>query len=256
VSFRIVQITDSHLFADKGKVVGDDVLDEGINSFNTLASVLAKIPLYQPDLVLMTGDLSADESEQSYQHFSQLWRDAKIESSLMMIPGNHDDAGLMKACFPNWFWEDDVVEVVGWRLHCLHSQVPGQGRGKVNDEQLHQLQRDIRQHPQLHHFIAVHHHPIAMNSWMDQYNWTNNQDFVELVEKNPVIKVVVHGHVHTTRDIPIGQARLLAAPSTCWQFKHEPEFAFDINPPAFRVIDLNQDGTFDTSIIYTESLND
>jgi Icc protein len=252
MSFRVIQITDCHLFADKRKVVGEGVLGSGIASFETLASVLESIPKHRPDLVLVTGDLSADESNGSYQHFKNLWRDLKVDTQLKVIPGNHDNAQLMKENFPQLFWQKGVIDAGGWKLHCLHSQIPGQGKGEVSDEQLTQLQLNIDCHPNSRHFIAVHHHPIAMNSWMDNYNWINKQAFVHLVERNEVIKIVMHGHVHTCRDIPIGQARLITTPSTCWQFKHEAEFAFDLGSPAFRVVELHPDGTFDTSVIFVE----
>jgi Icc protein len=252
MTYRVIQITDSHLFADKKRVVGEEDLGHGVVSFDTLASVLAEIPKHQPDLVLVTGDLSADESAQSYLHFNQLWCDAKIDVPVRVIPGNHDDAVLMKQHCAMSFWEDEVINASNWRLHCLHSQLPGQKKGNVNTKQLEQLQSDIDMSPHSHHFIAVHHHPIAMNSWMDNHHWINKQSFVDFVEKNRTVKVVIHGHVHTTRNIPIKHARLLATPSTCWQFKHEPEFAFDTGLPAFRIIDLHQDGSFDTCITYVE----
>jgi len=244
MSFRIIQITDCHLFADKEKVVGD-----GIVSFNTLSSVLDDIGRYNPDLVIVTGDLSADESYESYQHFQGLWENTHSDTALAVIPGNHDDASRMKEAFKEAFWEDGTIKAEGWLLHGLHSQIPGQGKGSVSFEQLQKLQHKIDENRTVNHFVAVHHHPVPMQSWMDNYDWVNRESFVNLVERNQEIKIVVHGHIHTPRDIPLGNARLLSIPSTCWQFKHEPEFAFDEGAPGFRVIDLHANGSFDTQII-------
>lgn len=252
MSFRLIQITDCHLFADQHKTIGEGILGRGVAPFDTLVSVLNITHKYSPDMVLITGDLSADETEQSYQHFKQLWQQVGIKSPMMMIPGNHDNAVHMKSCFPESFWESEVVRASNWRMHGLHSQVPGQGQGNVNDEQLYRVQADIEQYPDAHHFIAVHHHPVAMNSWMDKYHWINKDAFVDFVERHEAIKLVIHGHVHAPRDILLGQARLLATPSTCWQFNHEAEFSYNQGAPAMRMIDLHQDGRFDTSIVRVE----
>ena len=100
MSFRVIQLTDCHLFADKCKVVSEGVLRSGIASFKTLALVLEAIREYRPDLVLVTGDLIADESKWSYQHFNNLWREVNIDVQLKVIPGNHDNPRLMKESFP------------------------------------------------------------------------------------------------------------------------------------------------------------
>ena len=247
MSYRVIQITDCHLHSDKSKAVGD-----GVISFDTLEMVLKAIKPYDPDLVVVTGDLSADESEQSYQYFNQLWSTSKIDAKLLMIPGNHDDANLMQRHCPESYWHNHVFEVFDWKLHCLHSQIPGEGRGCVSDMQLNRLKQAIELHPLANHVVVVHHHPVAMNSWMDKYEWTNRKRFVNLVESHDAIKIVMHGHVHTERDIGLGQARLMATPSTCWQFKHDRDFAFDDKAPAFRIVDLKLSGEFDTAVIFIE----
>ncbi|TDF38358.1 metallophosphoesterase [Alteromonadaceae bacterium M269] len=244
MSFRVVQITDCHLFADKNKIVGD-----GISSYNTLDVTLKAVGKMAPDLVIVTGDLSADESAESYQHFQNLWSQNEMSAELKVIPGNHDAPDLMKAAFKGGFWREEPIQVKGWMLHSLHSQVAGIGKGNVSVEQLRQLQMQLDTHSRLSHFIAVHHHPIPMNSWMDNYEWMNREAFIDFVKLNNNIKLIIHGHVHTTRELVVGEAQLLSAPSTCWQFKHEAEFAFEQGAPAFRVINLHQDGSYESDII-------
>lgn len=67
-SVLLVQLTDSHLFAEAdGKLLG-------LNTGDSLARVVELAVAEQPriDLILATGDLSQDGSVASYQRFRQL----------------------------------------------------------------------------------------------------------------------------------------------------------------------------------------
>ena len=60
---NIFQITDTHLFKD------DHTLMYGVNTNQNFYHVIEKIREYRdlkPDFFLLTGDLSQDESEESY----------------------------------------------------------------------------------------------------------------------------------------------------------------------------------------------
>ena len=82
--FRIVQITDPHLFKDaNGELLG-------INTQASFSQVLTEIQQqqYDYDLVLATGDLVQDSSDEGYLHFCESVK--SLEKIVFWIPGNHD----------------------------------------------------------------------------------------------------------------------------------------------------------------------
>ena len=66
-AIRLCQISDCHLFADPSSVGYGDV-----NPYESLYRVLAQVAHSAPDGVIVTGDISGDDSEQSYAHFLAL----------------------------------------------------------------------------------------------------------------------------------------------------------------------------------------
>ncbi|MFT4746161.1 MAG: Icc protein, partial [Congregibacter sp.] len=83
---NIIQISDCHLFSDTQKTGYNS-----INPYQSLQHILAEVKFHQPDVLLVTGDISGDGSGQSYQHFSKLLCETKIKCRIGIIPGNHDN---------------------------------------------------------------------------------------------------------------------------------------------------------------------
>jgi len=84
---------------------------------------------------------------------------------------------------------------------------------------------------------------------MDTMVLENADEFLTVIQKHPHARVVVFGHVHQAMDEVRGRLRLLASPSTCFQFKPKSlAFALDRVPPGYRWIELYSDGTIDTGV--------
>lgn len=64
---RILQITDTHLFAQKHEAL------LGVNTWESYQAVLEAIRPHQHefDLIVATGDLAQDQSSAAYQHFAE-----------------------------------------------------------------------------------------------------------------------------------------------------------------------------------------
>lgn len=64
---RILQITDTHLFAEKHETL------LGVNTWESYQAVLEAIRAqqYEYDLIVATGDLAQDQSAAAYQHFAE-----------------------------------------------------------------------------------------------------------------------------------------------------------------------------------------
>lgn len=91
---RIVQISDIHLYKDKNK----ELL--GVKTHESFAAVLhlLKNATAVPDMVILTGDLSQDYSEQSYLIIADLIKE--FHFPIYYIPGNHDDSNTMSRVYP------------------------------------------------------------------------------------------------------------------------------------------------------------
>ena len=117
---RIIQVTDTHLFADTNEELVGMNCDEG------LRDVIALIDDHEarPDALLFTGDASQDNSVESFQ---------RLEASLQAlaipqywIPGNHDELQKMQSALgPENPCFQCSVKFGNWRVILLNSSVPG-----------------------------------------------------------------------------------------------------------------------------------
>ena len=81
---KLLQITDPHLFKDTSK----DLL--GINTHESFSQVLKEIQAesFDYDVVLATGDLVQDSSDEGYLRFVEMVK--PLNKSVFWLPGNHD----------------------------------------------------------------------------------------------------------------------------------------------------------------------
>jgi len=242
---KIIQISDCHLFADNHKVGYNN-----INPFQSLERILAEVKTQQPDVLLVTGDISGDASGLSYQHFSDLLRQAKIDCRVGIIPGNHDNQKqLAEHVHREYLWSNNPQLVLPnrWHIHLLDTQYQ-QTIGQISAQSLTNLAEYISLHCKDYHLLAAHHHPIPCGGWMDKHEWINRQRFNELVAQYPAIKGVIYGHIHMAIEQLKHQSLYMACPATCWQFANQKSFATTDLMPGYRMINLLKNGQITTSV--------
>ena len=242
---KIIQISDCHLFADTHKVGYHN-----INPFRSLEQILAEIKVHQPDGLLVTGDISGDGSGQSYQHFSNLVHEAKIDCQVAIIPGNHDSQDQLTANIPEeylWLNNPQLILRNQWHIHLLDTQYQDT-IGRISEDSLTSLTEYLNLHSNDYHLLAAHHHPIPCGGWMDKHEWTNRHIFNDVVAQYQSVKGVVYGHIHMAIEQQKDQCLYMACPSTCWQFANEACFATTDLMPGYRVINLLGNGQITTSI--------
>ena len=84
---------------------------------------------------------------------------------------------------------------------------------------------------------------------MDTMVLANADELLDLLAGFPQVRLVLSGHVHQALDKQRGTIRLLATPSTCFQFKpYSAQFALDDTAPGYRWLELFEDGTVATAI--------
>jgi Icc protein len=243
---RIVQISDMHVFADKEAAL------LGVKTYESLSALvhLLKNDPRPPDVIILSGDLSQDRSEASYQNIVDIFQDFKIP--IYYFPGNHDDGLLMARFFPQGSISSVKNVLLGeWQLILLDSQKYGAVEGYLPDLQLEFMQECLRNYPGHHAIVALHHQPVPVGcEWVDNLGLKNADTFWDIIKQYPQVKNVLFGHVHQEFVGHKNGVNLYCTPSTCIQFKPKiPTFALDNLPPAYRWIDLKEHGELVTGIV-------
>ena len=244
---RILQVTDPHLFADAaGKL-------RGTVTYDSLRSVLADVErrAWPADLIALTGDLIQDDSREAYGHIRELF--SPLGLPVHCVPGNHDVRPLMREALAGEpFRYCETHRQDDWLIIGIDSCVDGDAGGVIADEELERLAETIDASDARHIAVCLHHPPRPMQSrWLDGVGLKNADAFLETVAASGRVRTIVFGHVHQVFDETFRGMRILGTPSTCAQFKPRvDDFETDDNPPAYRRILLNPDGTTDTELIW------
>ncbi len=244
-TFTLLHLTDSHLMPH-----ADSTL-LGVNTADYFLKILDKsVSEQQPvDLILLTGDLAQDPSAQSYQFLLDNLLPLKIPC--LCLPGNHDDFAIMQAILCTDIIHCRKQVILGtWQVIALNSQIPDSPAGRLADSELAFLQQCFQAYPNHHSLVAVHHHCLPTHSaWMDTMIIANHEAFLETISHYKQAKLIVNGHIHQEMDRMSGSTRVLATPSTCFQFAPASQtFQVDRTAPAYRVIKLFSDGSATTEV--------
>ena len=245
--FRIVQITDPHLFQDtNGELLG-------INTQASFSQVLSEIQQqqYDYDLVLATGDLVQDNSDEGYLRFRQEVK-ALNNKMVFWIPGNHDFQPKMFEILKEETVSAKKHILLGdkWQILLLDSQVQGVPHGQLEAEELDWLKLKLQEYPERYSLVVLHHHLLSTGSaWLDQHNLRNANELAEVLAPFKNVKALLYGHIHQQVDSEWLGYQVMATPSTCIQFKADSNtFALDVAQPGWREIDLHADGHIETRV--------
>lgn len=245
-SVRVLQITDTHLFAEK-----DETL-LGVNTWESYHAVLQAIhaSAREVDLVVATGDLAQDHSSAAYQHFAE--GIASFTAPCVWLPGNHDFQPSMYSTLQDAGISPAKRVLVGehWQILLLDSQVFGVPHGELSDFQLEWLEKRLAEMPERHTLLLLHHHPLPSGcSWLDQHSLRNAGALDNVLVHYPRVKHLLCGHIHQELDVEWNGRRIMATPSTCVQFKpHCANFTLDTVSPGWRWLELHADGSLTTEV--------
>ncbi|MCQ1060638.1 3',5'-cyclic-AMP phosphodiesterase [Photobacterium sp. DNB23_23_1] len=249
-SVVLLQITDTHLFADDGgSLLGVATKD----SFHAVLDAVdaAARPF---DAIVATGDISQDHTEHSYQRFCD--GIARWSQPCFWLPGNHDYQPSMQAVLPSAQIKSCHQVLAGeyWQVILLDSQVKGVPHGELSQAQLEMLEQALSAQPDRHALVLLHHHPLpAGSSWLDQHQLHDSEPFWQVIGRYPQVKAILCGHIHQELDRIQQGVRVLATPSTCIQFQPDShDFALDQKSPGWRYLVLHSNGQLDTQVCRLE----
>ncbi len=242
---RVTQISDLHLFANPENTL------LGMPTAASFQAVLRRVKRLrpQPDLLLLTGDLSQDGSPASYCQVQQ-------HLALLGIPaywttGNHDSLETMQELLNQPpLLSDKAFRAGGWQFLLLNSGVPHQVYGELSAASLDWLESQLQHLEPRPTLIALHHSPFTVESqWLDSSALQNPEDLFAVIDRYPQVKLVVFGHVHQEFYYQRRGVNYMSTPSTCIQFAPKSsDFALDRAQPGFRSLSLYSDGRFKTRV--------
>jgi len=241
----ILHLTDLHLLSNP-----DDTL-LGVNTAHYFHAVLEQALAERSpvDLILLTGDLAQEACAASYNYLLNSLEALQIPC--LCLPGNHDDVSLMETILSGKRVNCGKQLILNnWQIIGLNSQMPGATGGRLTDKELMLLKRCLNDYPDHHALIAVHHHCLPTHSaWMDAMMIENSDEFLSIVGDHAQSKIIVNGHIHQLMDKNVDDIRILATPSTCFQFAPASR-TFKVNnaAPAYRIIKLYGDGEMATEV--------
>jgi 3',5'-cyclic-AMP phosphodiesterase len=242
-SLLIAQVTDIHLFAQAHQQL------LGLTTADSLTAIIDQLQRLQPqpDLLLLTGDLSQDGTAQSYARLQALLSPLNLPT--YWLPGNHDDVATMQRSLPQFF-ADKSFAAGGWQLVLLSSVVPGCVHGELAPETLIWLDQQLQLTAARPTLVSLHHPPFQVHSdWLDTSILQNSADLFAVLDRYPQVKLVLFGHIHQAFQRRRQGVDYLGSPSTSIQFAPESsDFAVDHEQPGFRLLRLDADGTWQTEI--------
>jgi Icc protein len=247
-SLHLVQITDCHLLAEPDGRLRD------VDTQATLAAVVERVRAEAPDVVLATGDLSQDGTPASYRRFKALA--GRLGTPVHCLPGNHDHPATLAGVLPG-----DGIHVgrqlvaAGWQIIFLDSTIAGEDDGELAAAELSALDAALGGDRENHALVCLHHHPLAVGgAWRDFVSLANPDALFAVLDRHPRVRGLLWGHIHQPFDGARGALRLMATPSTCFQFKRTPggELGIADDPPGYRSIRLHADGGIETEVRWLE----
>lgn len=243
-NLKLVQVSDCHVSADPGAEY------RGLNAARSLERLLPAIRAFQPDLLLLTGDVSEDGSPASYGRVSALL--CSVGAPVLALPGNHDDPAMMQRYFPDGPWQGPLFRSArGWQLVLLDSTGRGEIGGVFTDSHLRGLEQGLARCASDHLLVALHHQPVEVGSpWIDKYALRDPGPFLDLLSKDARVRCVAWGHVHQDYSGELGGMKLLGSPSTVANgLPGREKFTLDVSGPACRWLVLDREGGVETGLI-------
>jgi Icc protein len=214
---KIIQISDSHLFQN------NDLTLFSVKSNFRFEKVLSQIisnESIDTDLILITGDISQDETPESYQVIADHLD--KLNIPIFWIPGNHDNLSVMQSTFQNTknFNYVKFLSLPYWHLIFINTKLINSDSGFLHPDELNTLSLELEKAPANKKLVIImHHHPIPVGTpLIDKYILQNRKEFLNILPTDKDI-LILCGHVHGDYKIIQNNITLETCPATCLQWK-------------------------------------
>ena len=174
---------------------------------------------------------------------------------VLCVPGNHDDRAAMRRKLSDPpFAYCGSLRAGQWEVVGIDSCVEGQAGGRVADDELERLSAMLANSDAEHHCVCLHHPPVDVHSqWLDSVGLDGSEALLDRLEAAGSVRLVLFGHVHQAVEQNRRGIRIVGTPSTCRQFMPGAKtFAVDQRPPAYRRVELNDDGSLRSELVWID----
>jgi Icc protein len=245
---NITQITDMHLFADKNQQLHGHCTYQNLS--DTVDYLIASEPI--PHFVLVTGDISQDESQESYQFSRKQFE--RLNLPVYWIHGNHDDEAKVKSVFEGStrLKKLDHVSTKLWDFIAINTCRPGTDDGYIDESELVNFFRKVNlaktQHKKI--VVVMHHHPYPVSTpLVDACMLKKADHFLEKIKQQDEIKLIICGHVHGDYKIHYGTQIIESCPATSFQWEKGTSLLKTESKKGFKRFSFYED-TYQSSVVF------
>ncbi len=211
----IAQISDTHLAGWGRRTFG--VAPMGENLARCIRHINRLDP--QPDLVLVTGDLTNNARPEEAERAASLL-DA-LRAPFYVIPGNHDDRAVLRAAFAAEHCpaEDETfihytIEGYPLRLIAVDTTIPDAPGGEVCEKRAAWLEAALEEAPRSPAVLFMHHPPLRMGLVeTDLDGFLGASRLERIVRAHPNVIRILAGHIHLASLARWGGTVVSTAPS-------------------------------------------
>jgi Icc protein len=245
---RVVQITDLHLFSMPSSSLQGYCTYEAFRG--TVDYLITNLSL-KPDLILLTGDLSQDESVESYQ--LALLQLKRLNSPIYWIHGNHDSEDKVRFVFDS---AENVKQLSRlctptWDFISLNTCRPGTDNGHIEEVEYESFLEKIEKSKKDKKAVAVvmHHHPFPVATpLIDACMLQDNERLITILNTIPEIKLVICGHVHGEYTVKLSRQNVETGIATCFQWEKGTHTIRTENKRGFTIFDFDEYSYLKTTV--------
>jgi len=237
----IAHISDTHIEGWGRKTFGIAPMAE--NLARCVDHINGLVP--QPDLVLVTGDITNHGSREAMERAASILRD--LRAPFYVIPGNHDRRDVLADVFGPTACPTESTEFINYviegpdlRLITVDSTVPGAPGGEICEERAAWLDRRLSERPDQPTVIFMHHPPVRFHvPETDMDGFEGMDRFWQVVGKHPQVVRILAGHIHLAALTQWQGVTVSTAPSMGMRLtldltlEHPSEYILD--DPAFQL---------------------
>jgi 3',5'-cyclic-AMP phosphodiesterase len=210
-AFVLVQLSDPHIGADWADA-------DSVAGLAAAVAAVRALP-FQPDAVLVSGDLADHATDGEYEKVRELLE--PLDGPLHVLPGNHDDRGALHRHFGVPGADGELVQYAvdlgALRLVVLDTTIPGEDPGSLDAERLAWLDATLAAEPDALTLLAMHHPPIrtGIPVWDDLgLPDADRLALAGVLERHPQVRRLVGGHVHRPMTAELAGRTVVTVPST------------------------------------------
>lgn len=227
---KIVHMSDLHI-TEYGREIWET---DTKTHFDKAIEYISK--LNDIDAIIVTGDISDDGSEWSYNYVSKVFEQFAIP--VICCPGNHDKKekmNLLTSCHL-----EELVELGDWKILNLDSTLPEMARGGFDAKTMRYIESELSRDnkPTI---IAFHHPSLEPGGWLNRKLLEGRELFNDYISNKASVKLILYGHTHYPIMHNVGSKIFSSAPSIGFAFdKDLPKFQIANGKEGFNIIEIEK----------------